>query len=178
MTLLSAFRPPSVRPSIHLRRRKKIVVGTATGPSNEEELPDHSSITPSKHTPRHPHLSSLKQPLRPIRLLRQDLNNLRERWVSDWTIFNQLVVASAVYVFFTNLLPGITFASDLYVGTGASWGTIEVVLSTGLSGVIFALYDNMIDRRFLDWRVVLSRLQVLDPTTDNSWRDWSIHSAC
>lgn len=51
-----------------------------------------------------------------------------------------MIVASAVYVFFTNLLPGITFASDLDVQTGKSWGTIEVVLSTGLCGVIFALY--------------------------------------
>lgn len=77
--------------------------------------------------------------LRPFRLLRQDINNLRSRYLSDWTVFNQLIVASAVYVFFTNLLPGITFASDLYVLTGKSWGTIEVVFSTGLCGVIFSL---------------------------------------
>ncbi|KAL1635132.1 hypothetical protein SLS56_001884 [Neofusicoccum ribis] len=68
--------------------------------------------------------------LRPFRLLRQDWRNLAARYASDWTIFNQLVVASAVYVFFTNLLPGITFASDLYELTGQNWGTIEVVFST------------------------------------------------
>lgn len=77
--------------------------------------------------------------LQPGRLLRQDIRNLRQRYVSDWTIFNQLIVASAVYVYFTNLLPGITFASDLYVLTEGQWGTIEVVFSTGLCGVIFAL---------------------------------------
>lgn len=77
--------------------------------------------------------------LRPLRLLREDLANLRRRYVSDWTTFNQLIVASAVYIFFTNLLPGITFASDLYVLTGKSWGTIEVVFSTGLCGVIFSV---------------------------------------
>ena len=82
---------------------------------------------------------AIKELLRPGRLLRQDLRNLSKRYVSDWTTFNQLVFASAVYVFFTNLLPGITFASDLYVLTGQQWGTIEVVLSTGLCGVIFAL---------------------------------------
>jgi hypothetical protein len=60
--------------------------------------------------------------------------------VSDWTTFNQLVFASAVYVFFTNLLPGITFASDLDALTGATWSTIEVVLSTGICGIIFSLY--------------------------------------
>lgn len=77
--------------------------------------------------------------IRPFRLLRQDLRKLRGRYMSDWTVFNQLILASAVYVFFTNLLPGITFASDLYVLTGKSWGTIEVVFSTGLCGVIFSL---------------------------------------
>lgn len=76
--------------------------------------------------------------LRPFRLLREDIRNIRKRYVSDWTLFNQLVFASAVYVFFTNLLPGITFASDLHVLTGMTWGTIEVVFSTGLCGIIFA----------------------------------------
>ena len=82
----------------------------------------------------------LPKQLRPLRLLRQDVQSLSQRYMSDWTVFNQLIVASAVYVFFTNLLPGITFASDLYVLTGQSWGTIEVVFSTGLCGVLFALY--------------------------------------
>jgi len=79
--------------------------------------------------------------LRPFRLLQQDAHNYAGRWLSDWTVFNQLVFASAVYVFFTNLLPGITFASDLYVLTGQNWGTIEVVFSTGLCGVIFSLFS-------------------------------------
>lgn len=78
--------------------------------------------------------------LRPFRLLRQDIGNIRKRYLSDWTTFNQLVFASAVYVFFTNILPGITFASDLYVLTGMTWGTIEVVFSTGLCGVVFSLW--------------------------------------
>ena len=78
--------------------------------------------------------------LRPFRLLGQDLQSIRMRYKSDWEVFNQLVIASAVYVFFTNLLPGITFASDLYVLTGKSWGTIEVVFSTGLCGVIFSVW--------------------------------------
>ncbi|KAI9047065.1 hypothetical protein LZ554_009139 [Drepanopeziza brunnea f. sp. 'monogermtubi'] len=79
--------------------------------------------------------------LRPFRLLKQDIRNIRKRYISDWTLFNQLVFASAVYVFFTNLLPGITFASDLYVRTGMNWGTIEVVFSTGLCGIIFSLFS-------------------------------------
>lgn len=76
--------------------------------------------------------------LRPFRLFKQDLVNLKGRYLSDWTVFNQQVVASAVYIFFTNILPGLTFASDLYSLTGKSWGTIEIVFSTGLCGIIFA----------------------------------------
>lgn len=76
---------------------------------------------------------------RPFRLLKQDLVNLRQRYVSDWQVFNQQIIASAIYIFFTNILPGITFASDLYTLTGKSWGTIEVVFSTGLCGLIFSL---------------------------------------
>lgn len=92
-----------------------------------------------------PSVASVTTPFRrdgllaPGRLLKQDCRALKTRFVSDWTLFNQQVFASAVYVFFTNLLPGITFASDLYVLTNKSWGTIEVVLSIGLCGVIFAL---------------------------------------
>ena len=77
--------------------------------------------------------------LKPFRLLKEDTGQLSRRYASDWQVFNQLILASAVYVFFTNLLPGITFASDLYTLTGQNWGTIEVVLSTGLCGIIFSL---------------------------------------
>ena len=155
MSLISAFRPPSTRTSSTRRRsrsgprrRRKTSRSQPAGHDSEGDLQDeddaHSIITPSKHTPRP--LRALRGsvaaggPLRPFRLVKQDIVNLRRRWKSDWTIFNQLIFASAVYVFFTNLLPGITFASDLYVLTGKTWGTIEVVFSTGLCGVIFSLY--------------------------------------
>ncbi|KAK2748898.1 hypothetical protein FQN57_007181 [Myotisia sp. PD_48] len=104
-----------------------------------------SYITPAKHISRSRRLwpRALRPGgvLMPFRLLRQDIRNLRIRYLSDWKIFNQLVVASTVYVFFTNLLPGMTFAGDLYVLTGKNWGTIEVVFSTGLCGVIFSLFS-------------------------------------
>jgi hypothetical protein len=96
------------------------------------------------------------------------MRNLRLRYASDWKIFNQLIVASAVYVFFTNLLPGITFASDLYVRTGESWGTIEVIFSTGLCGIIFAVWVNVF--RFVSLAVyamfvvlALKRLHAFSP---------------
>lgn len=102
----------------------------------------YTSLTPPSRRPFNARARDLfleGGKLRPFRLLKQDIRNIRARYVSDWTLFNQLVFASAVYVFFTNLLPGITFASDLYVLTGGIWSTIEVVFSTGLCGIIFAL---------------------------------------
>lgn len=127
--------------------------------------------------------------LRPFRLLRQDLHNLRIRYVSDWTTFNQLVVASAVYVFFTNLLPGITFASDLYVLTGKSWGTIEVVFSTGLCGVIFSLWVQNFSISCVYPRLLVkvgaekvTRLmkatQIVDSAPHNPRGDWTFLSTC
>ena len=146
MSLISAFRPRSARDS-SLRRKSRLRNRKYRKryESSEAEDPEgdvHSIITPSKHTPRRFRIlrgSVAGGRLWPFRLLKQDITNLRRRYRSDWTIFNQLIFASAVYVFFTNLLPGITFASDLYVLTGKSWGTIEVVFSTGLCGVMFSL---------------------------------------
>ncbi|KAH6705309.1 HCO3 transporter family-domain-containing protein [Leptodontidium sp. MPI-SDFR-AT-0119] len=104
----------------------------------------YSSMNPPTRIPLKQKVQKYFSPggkLRPFRLLRQDISNIRKRYISDWTLFNQLVFASAVYVFFTNILPGITFASDLYVRTGMNWGTVEVVFSTGLCGVIFSLFS-------------------------------------
>ena len=146
-SLMSAFLPPSIRPGILRHRTNRPQPRRNSGSVPEDanlEGADHSSIRPSKHTPRP--LAILRGsvasggPLRPFRLLRQDLQNLRRRYLSDWTVFNHLIFASAVYVFFTNLLPGITFASDLYALTAQNWGTIEVVFSTGLCSLIFSLW--------------------------------------
>lgn len=108
--------------------------------SSNEKYADMSPKTPKENSKRITRWVSSGGKLRPFRLLRQDIRNIKQRYVSDWTLFNQLVFASAVYVFFTNILPGITFASDLYVLTGKTWGTIEIVFSTGLCGIIFSLY--------------------------------------
>ncbi|KAI9367687.1 HCO3 transporter family-domain-containing protein [Aspergillus egyptiacus] len=151
MSLISAFRPRSTRVSStqavsEPRQRRGRKPSVAHENDQDTERDDaHSIITPSKHTPKV--FRALKGtvstggPLRPFRLIKQDILNIRRRYASDWKIFNQLIFASAVYVFFTNLLPGITFASDLYVLTGKSYGAIEVVLSTGLCGVIFSIFS-------------------------------------
>jgi hypothetical protein len=76
---------------------------------------------------------------RPFRLLAEDASNIKKRYISDWTLFNQQIMASAIYIFFTNILPGMTFANDLFIQTGKSWGTIEIIFSTGLCGLIFSV---------------------------------------
>ena len=109
-------------------------------------------------------------PLQPFRLLRHDVKNVLGRYASDWTLFNQQIFASAVYVFFTNLLPGITFASDLYVYTGQNWGTVEVVFSTALCGIIFSLWVFALVP-VVDGLLILMVGQLLRPALDHPWRD-------
>ncbi|KAH7316529.1 hypothetical protein B0I35DRAFT_451529 [Stachybotrys elegans] len=78
---------------------------------------------------------------RPFRLLSEDVSSIKKRYVSDWALFNQQVMASAVYIFFTNILPGMTFANDLFIQTGKSWGTIEIIFSTGFCGLVFSIFS-------------------------------------
>ncbi|PQE23457.1 HCO3- transporter family protein [Rutstroemia sp. NJR-2017a BBW] len=131
--------------------------GQQTQTASEKEVHEQAdiadtSMAPTGKQPFKVKLKNLFSPngkLRPFRLLKQDVRNIRSRYFSDWSCFNQLIFASAVYVFFTNILPGITFASDLYVLTGKTWGTIEVVFSTGLCGLIFSLTIFGIGRKYL-----------------------------
>jgi len=109
------------------------------GEENNGQDADHLKSHPTDRRPISLKVRKWLGPKGKLRPFRQDINNIKSRYVSDWMLFNQLVFASAVYVFFTNILPGITFASDLYVLTGHTWGTIEVVFSTGLCGLIFSM---------------------------------------
>src|SRR5271163_3123722 len=96
MALIAAFRPISTRPSI-LRHRSTAAQKAAQNgaPVNLPILPsvgedENANIRPSKHTPKP--LRKIKGvvssggPLRPFRLLRQDLENLGKRYISDWAI--------------------------------------------------------------------------------------------
>ncbi|QPC69759.1 hypothetical protein HYE68_000511 [Fusarium pseudograminearum] len=134
-----------VQDSIDIERRPTF--GSANTVTPNTNTQDASGVTADHSDPPSQESRSSKYfgkegSLRPFRLLKEDVINLKGRYLSDWQVFNQQVVASAVYIFFTNLLPGITFASDLYTLTGKSWGTIEVVFSTGLCGLIFSLFSG------------------------------------
>ena len=80
--------------------------------------------------------------LRPGRLLGQDCRNLRGRWSSDWTLhrLGAVTVPAVLFVYLISILPGIAFASDLEALTNRNWGTIEVLLSTGVAQVVFSVW--------------------------------------
>ncbi|CCX32448.1 Similar to Putative transporter C543.05c; acc. no. Q9HGM6 [Pyronema omphalodes CBS 100304] len=129
----------------HQERELPNTSGVTLIPNRDQMTTSPAASSPSTSTvnlpPSKPGLFSKNGLLRPFKLLASDFRGLRKRWKTDWG-FNQLVLASAVYLFFTNLLPGITFASDLHVLTHQNYGAIEVVFSTGLCGVIFALFSS------------------------------------
>lgn len=106
ISLISAFRPPSTRRFVLCHRSHALGKSRRRQPGDEiledirPEGDEHAIIPPSKHTLKP--LWALKGSvgrggvLSPVRLLRQDLLCLARRYVSNWTIFNQLIFASAV----------------------------------------------------------------------------------
>lgn len=54
--------------------------------------------------------------------------------------YNYRVVPSVVYIFFTNLLPAIAFAQDMFDRTDNLYGVNEVLMSLALAGVVFGLF--------------------------------------
>ncbi|KAF9770858.1 hypothetical protein IL306_011534 [Fusarium sp. DS 682] len=131
--------PVPTRDTINIESTPTFGSGNTITPDTRDASAEDDASSPTSGGGRASRYFAKGGKLRPFRLLKEDGINLKSRYLSDWQVFNQQVVASAVYIFFTNLLPGITFASDLYTLTGKSWGTIEVVFSTGLCGLIFSL---------------------------------------
>ncbi|KAJ3359515.1 hypothetical protein HDU91_004912 [Kappamyces sp. JEL0680] len=67
-------------------------------------------------------------------------------YVDDWTTAFQSkhnffrVLAATIYVFFTSVAPAVTFASFLTSNTDGQYGTIDVLLSTGLNGIFYSIF--------------------------------------
>ncbi|ODQ80387.1 hypothetical protein BABINDRAFT_161334 [Babjeviella inositovora NRRL Y-12698] len=73
----------------------------------------------------------------------QDIHARLKVYVLDWTdAWDYRVIPSTVYVFFTNLLPAIAFAQDMFDKTHNSYGVNEVLLSSGMAGVVFGLLSG------------------------------------
>lgn len=56
--------------------------------------------------------------------------------------WNYRVIPSTVYIFFTNLLPAIAFAQDMFDNTDDMYGVNEVLMSSAIAGVVFGLLSG------------------------------------
>jgi hypothetical protein len=83
----------------------------------------------------------------PMQLIEEVLGRL-PCYLDDWTLpflgggekFRRTLAAS-IFIFFASLGPAITFASFLAERTGnLNYGTNEILFSTGLSGVLYAIF--------------------------------------
>ena len=77
----------------------------------------------------------------------KDLRRRRPHYLSDWTDgFHRKVLASSLFMFFTSIGPAITFAALLNdkteVDGRAQIGPVEVLLSTTITGSIFAIFGG------------------------------------
>lgn len=74
------------------------------------------------------------------------LNDLRARAPYYWSdivdSYNYRVIPSVIFIFFTNLLPAIAFAQDMFDRTDNSYGVNEVLMSSAIAGVVFGLFSG------------------------------------
>lgn len=67
-------------------------------------------------------------------------NRLFKYYVSDIKDgLTYRTIPSTIYIFFTNLLPAIAFAQDMFDHTNNSYGVNEVLLSSAMGGIVFGL---------------------------------------
>lgn len=73
-------------------------------------------------------------------------NDLRSRlpyYKSDFIdAWNYRVIPSTTFIFFTNLLPAIAFAQDMFDKTDNMYGLNEVLMSSAIAGVSFGLFSG------------------------------------
>lgn len=74
-------------------------------------------------------------------------NDIKNRvipyYVSDFKdAWNYRVIPSTVFIFFTNLLPAIAFAQDMFDNTDDLYGLNEVLMSSAMAGVVFGLFSG------------------------------------
>lgn len=76
----------------------------------------------------------------PFKGMYRDMKGRMPYYISDWVdAWNYRVIPSTVYIFFTNLLPAIAFAQDMFDNTNNSYGVNEVLLASSVGGIVFGL---------------------------------------
>lgn len=69
-----------------------------------------------------------------------DIRGRLPLYLSDWRDgFNKRALSATLFIFFTNILPALTFANFLANRTRNALGVVETVLSMGIGGTLFAL---------------------------------------
>lgn len=73
-------------------------------------------------------------------------NDIKSRlpyYASDFKdAWNYRVIPATTFIFFTNLLPAIAFAQDMFDNTDDMYGLNEVLLSSAIAGVTFGLFSG------------------------------------
>lgn len=89
-------------------------------------------------------LSSLKpkKRLRPFHGIKKDFRARGwEHYISDFEdVCNLKVLASILFMFFTSIGPAITFASVFQLATKDAIGPVEVLFSTAINGIFYAIF--------------------------------------
>jgi TRAP-type C4-dicarboxylate transport system permease small subunit len=81
--------------------------------------------------------------LRPFQGIIHDLKDRLPLYLSDWTdAYNYRVVPSTLLTFVTNVLPALAFAQDMFDRTDNAYGVNEVLMSSGIAGVVFGVFGG------------------------------------
>lgn len=71
----------------------------------------------------------------------EDLQRRRQHYRSDWTdVLNMKILSSTLFIFFTSVAPSITFALYMSESTNGQLGAIEILLATGITGVLMSIF--------------------------------------
>uniref|UniRef100_A0A7S0NMB4 Bicarbonate transporter-like transmembrane domain-containing protein n=1 Tax=Calcidiscus leptoporus TaxID=127549 RepID=A0A7S0NMB4_9EUKA len=79
--------------------------------------------------------------------MKRDLARRRPFYISDWKdAYTRKAISSALFMFFTSIAPAVTFSSVLdsktRVDDRPQLGPVEVILSTAITGTIFAIFGG------------------------------------
>mmetsp|Transcript_62240 Transcript_62240/g.103420 ORF Transcript_62240/g.103420 Transcript_62240/m.103420 type:complete len:563 (+) Transcript_62240:32-1720(+) len=88
-----------------------------------------------------------KMTFKPFRQMRADLARRRPHYISDWTDgFHRKVISASLFMFFTSVAPAVTFSAELEketrIDSVPQIGPVEVILSTAITGCIFAIFGG------------------------------------
>ncbi len=79
-------------------------------------------------------------------MIRNEIKGRITCYLDDWTQTFQSqgnffkVLAATVFIFFTSVAPAVTFASFLTTNTNGQYGTIDVLISTGVNGLLYSIF--------------------------------------